>query len=134
MKSKKITVYELMGLIKDWKAPNKVKYENNIYEYDIATMDYFSENHEKSLLAYLFSDIIHPLYATVEIIEENDEWEEIHTIKFNKGKKIAIEDRNSIKKVFKLLCDNQEKLIIVMNKIIKNQKYLKERLDKDGKQ
>ena len=28
-----ITVYELLGLIKDGKAPKKIKYENNIYEF-----------------------------------------------------------------------------------------------------
>ena len=29
----KITLYELLGLIKDGKAPKKIKYDGTIYEY-----------------------------------------------------------------------------------------------------
>lgn len=30
----KIDIYTLLGLVKDGKAPKKIKYKNNIYEYD----------------------------------------------------------------------------------------------------
>lgn len=30
----KITIYELLGLVKDGKAPKKIKYKNNIFYFD----------------------------------------------------------------------------------------------------
>ena len=30
----KITMYELLGLVKDGKAPKKIKFRNEIYEYE----------------------------------------------------------------------------------------------------
>ncbi len=30
----KITMYELLGLVKDGKAPKKIKYKYTLYEYD----------------------------------------------------------------------------------------------------
>lgn len=36
----KITIYELLGLVKDDDAPRKIKYKNNIYEYDGETQNY----------------------------------------------------------------------------------------------
>ncbi|MBQ9023838.1 MAG: hypothetical protein IJ105_01300 [Bacilli bacterium] len=39
----KITVYELLGLIKDGKAPNKIKVTGTIYEYDEEFGFYFTK-------------------------------------------------------------------------------------------
>lgn len=40
----KITLYELLGLIKDNKAPKKIKYNNKIYVYNSKNQDYYYLN------------------------------------------------------------------------------------------
>lgn len=40
----KITMYELLGMVKDGKAPKKIKYINSIWEYDEETKDYIHDN------------------------------------------------------------------------------------------
>ncbi len=127
---KEIEIIKLLNEISEnHVVPKKVKYQNHIYTFDEERKTYYDEDDKQFFETYSFKI----LNDKVEIIEENDEWEEIHTIKFTRGEKFVIESRYSIKKAFNLVCDNQEKLIIVMNKIIKNQKYLKERLDKNEK-
>ena len=42
----KITMYELLGLVKDGKAPKKIKFRNEIYEY--------INNIEDSIIDYEF--------------------------------------------------------------------------------
>lgn len=64
-----ITVYELLGLIKDGQAPKKVKYRNEVLYYDEESKDYYND------------EDMHPLFAgantkldkEVEIIEEDVE-------------------------------------------------------------
>ena len=46
----KITVYELLGLIKDGKAPKKIKYCGHIYEWDEDSKFYLTQ--KKSCLSY----------------------------------------------------------------------------------
>ena len=41
--NKFITVYELLGLIKDGKAPKKIKWENMEWNYDIENNEYFTK-------------------------------------------------------------------------------------------
>ena len=71
----KITIYELLGLIKDGKAPSKIKYENSIYELSPEDDDYFSEDkmgwftHELNCLRILNDE--------VEIIEEDKKIEKL---------------------------------------------------------
>lgn len=63
-----ITVYELLGLIKDGQAPKKVKYRNEVLYYDEESKDYYND------------EDMHPLFARantkldkeVEIIEEKN--------------------------------------------------------------
>ncbi len=38
----KMTFYELLGLVKDGKAPKKIKYESKTYSYDELEIDYKS--------------------------------------------------------------------------------------------
>lgn len=72
----KITVYELLGLIKDGKAPNKIKYNENIYYYDKGFMNYSCDLNDGDTL-YLLEDTIEYLVMQfnyeVEIIEEDVE-------------------------------------------------------------
>lgn len=61
----KITIYELLGLIKDDKAPKKIKYNNDIYEYE--DCDYFDINRGYLFDRYNVSSILND---EVEILEE----------------------------------------------------------------
>lgn len=65
----KITVYELLGLIKDGKAPNKIKYNENIYYYDKSFMNYSCDLDDGDTQAY-----------ELEIIEEHKPLNEIRAI------------------------------------------------------
>jgi len=62
----KITMYELLGLVKDGKAPKKIKYVNSIWEYDKETKDYF---HDDLWLIYSMNSI-GLTEREVEILEE----------------------------------------------------------------
>ena len=45
----KITIYELLGLVKDGKAPKKIKYHNEILYFDDGTKDYYNDEDMHSL-------------------------------------------------------------------------------------
>lgn len=72
----KITIYELLGLIKDGKAPKKIKYDDEIWDYDNDVQDYHN-------IYYLLGDLFDRLPTNefinneVEIIEENKKIEKI---------------------------------------------------------
>lgn len=66
--NKIISVYELLGLIKDDKAPNSIIYKREYFKYSKENRDYIGENN------YLFSDfadLISILNDKVEIIEKD---------------------------------------------------------------
>ena len=60
----KITLYELLGLIKDYNAPKKVEYEDTIYELDKNIMNYWYEKGR----SYLFDGCLSHLNDKVTII------------------------------------------------------------------
>lgn len=64
----KITIYELLGLIKDGKAPEKIKYEYSIYELTPERNDYYCKNE----MIWFTNEInsLGVLNNEVEIIEE----------------------------------------------------------------
>ena len=68
--SKKISVYELLGLIKDGKAPKKIEYKGDTYIY--AGDDYsINDNREDWLITnydYLLTDFLN---EEVEILDED---------------------------------------------------------------
>ena len=75
----KITIYELLGLIKDGKAPKKIKFRNEIYEYKNNIEDGFidyagieKETNERFYLSsYIGNNYISDIFTDeVEIIEE----------------------------------------------------------------
>ena len=65
----KITMYELLGLIKDGKAPKKISYNDIEIEYNKDTKDYYPY-YDKYLFEYKFEDCVDFLEDEVEIIEE----------------------------------------------------------------
>lgn len=82
----KITIYELLGLVKDDKAPKKIKFRNEIYEYknniEDGFIDYVGIEKETNVNFYLSSHIgnnyINDIFTDeIEIIEEPKKIEKI---------------------------------------------------------
>lgn len=63
----KITMYELLGMIKDGKTPKKIKYDNRVYTFG-DTKDNYYENETCSINWDYVS--LHCLNEVVEILEE----------------------------------------------------------------
>lgn len=75
----KITIYELLGLIKDGKAPKKIKFRNEIYEYENHIKDSFIDyvgieketNEVFYLSSYIGNNYISDIFTgEVEILDE----------------------------------------------------------------
>lgn len=64
-----ITIYELLGLIKDGKAPKKIKILDDFYEYDKYNEFYYNE--EGYSLYRLFYEEGNALDIEVKILEED---------------------------------------------------------------
>ena len=111
MKNKEITIYELMGLIKDRKAPIEIKYDGKIYRYNNGDYidEYFNSLFDKILKKYDMYTIL--TEQEVEILpEENDEWEEMKEMDI--GWLSETKPDNTL-------------FLHLINLLIKNQKYLK---------
>ena len=63
----KITMYELLGMVKDGKTPKKIKYDNRVYIFD-DTKDNYYENETSSINWDYVA--IYCLNEQVEILEE----------------------------------------------------------------
>jgi len=112
----KITIYELLGLIKDGKAPKKIKYNERVYEIDEIQEDYsyFAINRYE----YLLDDIntFSRFNYEIEILDEEDEFIDIEEIEIKK-----IEETSHL--------EFKEKI----NDLIKNQKKIINKLKEEGK-
>ena len=115
---KVISIYELLGMVKDGKAPKKIKYENREY-YLYDNKSYLSTDKTRFFDRIYFCD----LNIEVEILDE-EEFEDIEemtirdkTIGFPNGEWTA----RNMDKAFS----------IKINQLIKNQKKIIERLNKD---
>ena len=80
----KITIYELLGLVKDGKAPKKIKFKNAIYEYknniEDGFIDYVGIEKETNvyLSSYIGNNYISDIFTgEVETIEEPKKIEKI---------------------------------------------------------
>ena len=137
MKNKEITIYELIGLIKDGKAPKQIKYNNKTFTFNEDRNDY--ENEYDKNWSFLYKRLGEAvnfvddfLNNTVEILpEENDEWEDIYTLGdseqhhfMNRQNDMTQEDRRLLDSNFRLLGET-------INQLIKNQRKIIEKLDKN---
>ena len=104
--NKQITIYELLGLIKDDKAPKKIKYEYLVYELTFERNDYYCKQEMRWFTSEINS--LGVLNNKVEILEEDDLLKENCILKlclisllenFEKTEK-SIND-NNIKRYFK---------------------------------
>ena len=94
----KITIYELLGLMKDGKAPKKIKYNGVIAEYDEKLFDYWNENLFRDtgfLFKGIFGNDENHLNDEVEIIEEEKEIEHIN-IQYWRDDKYTPEERINV--------------------------------------
>jgi hypothetical protein len=86
----KITMYELFGLIKVGKAPDKIRYDGTIYEYSENDDFYYWEG----LSLYReFATNGNCLDNEVEIIEEPKKIEKIPLPSFEQFKRMSAEER-----------------------------------------
>lgn len=98
----KITIYELLELIKDDKAPKKIKLRNEIYEYksniENDFIDYAGTEKETGAVFYLSSyignDYINNIFTDeVEIIEEDKKIEKLNLPSFEEFKNMSVAER-----------------------------------------
>ena len=82
MNNKIINIYELIGLIKDNKAPIQIQYDGYLWNFDKEDNDYYSSDIDDLLFdKYIKNSIFEYLNDKVKILnEENDAWENVENI------------------------------------------------------
>ena len=114
-----ITVYELLGLIKDLIAPKNIIFDDLKWEYDYCDNDYYEVSNNILLFHdYLKDDFTNSLKLVVKIDEKIGEWEDTDVCRKDEFLNLTTDE--------KLL-----ELFIDLKRISHNQKYLKERIDKN---
>lgn len=118
----KITIYELLGLVKDGKAPKKIKLKSSIWEYckDGTTQDYIN-NYDKCLMEFIAINK-NGLNNEVEIIEEP---KKIEKISWREKESLAGEFTANEKQ--NILARRTEKLKSSLNELIDEINNLKEK-------
>ena len=112
---KVISIYELLGMVKDGKAPKKIKYENREY-YLYDNKSYLSTDKTRFFDRIYFCD----LNIEVEILDE-EEFEDIE--------EITIRDKTIGFPNGEWTARNMDKAFsIKINQLIKNQKKIIERI------
>lgn len=113
----KITIYELLGLVKDGKAPRKINYNYTTYEYDEDNCFYY---HQGLSLYRRFIEYGNCLDNKVEIIEEPKDnftgWK-----MYQDGKVISSMDCS----VDETKDNSIERLDIEENAINRNERYIR---------
>lgn len=117
----KITIYELLGLVKDGKAPKKIIYNNIELEYSEENEDYF-RYYGQYLFKFKFSNCLTFLNDEVKIIEEP---KKIEKISWREKESLAGEFSTSEKQ--NILARRTEKLKSSLNELIDEINNLKEK-------
>ena len=123
--NKEITIYELLGLVKDNKAPKKIKCNDLIFIYNEPSKDYV---YERSNGCWLFTDYIDigkNISKKVEILEEDKDIEEIKIDGDFGGKYITNEQGANC-----YIKSHDETMINKLNEVIREVNKLKK--DKKG--
>ncbi len=122
----KITMYGLLKLVKDGKAPKKIKFRNEIYEYKNNIEDGFidyvgieKETNERFYLSsYIGNNYISNIFTDeVEIIEEPkkiEKWGEGALEEMEKCTDYTLED---LQKYIRILAETQNELIDEINNL-----------------
>ncbi len=131
MKNKEITMMELLQRLYNNNAPKNIKYKGRKYKLNTQSNIYkanvYEEEKTGNLLGYNYKLEL-CLNDTVEILsEENSEWEDIEEIKHN-GKQIY----NTKTNAYNTLNSKEKNIFIpIINQLIKNQRKIVEKLDKN---
>lgn len=104
----KITIYELLGLIKDGKAPKKIKYEYLIYELTPERNNYYCKNEMR-----WFTNEINSLGVLNNEIEIIEEPKKIEKLELESGK---IDDKEFLAKY---ITHNRHKINEIIDEINK---------------
>lgn len=130
----KITIYELLGLIKDGKAPKKIRVYGEVTD-DIFTFNknvdvYYDD--DCNTLGYKYNLEV-MLDSEIEIIEEveDKEYEDIEEIIINSCGNIEKKLIDGSTIVLPTTKDEVLHNAYKINALIRNQKYILERLDKN---
>lgn len=108
----KITMYELIGLIKDGKAPKKIKIHKTIYEWVFIHHEFcYADNSINRILLFEYYVRNNKLNDYVEIIEEDKK------IEFEEIEELTCGTYDFEKKTINSLIKNQRKLIDEVNKL-----------------
>lgn len=128
----KITMYELLGLVKDCKAPKKIKFINEIYEYENHIKDSFIDyvgieketNEVFYLSSYIGNNYISDIFKSeVEIIEEPKKIEKIEMYQDEEGHYFL---NKQDRKVY-VNCDEMDFMVDKFNELIDEINNLKEK-------
>ena len=128
----KITMYELLGLVKDDKAPKKIKFRNEIYEYknniEDGLIDYVGiekETNERFYLSsYIGNNYISDIFTNeVEIIKEDKKIEKLELYEDSDGHYFY--DKHC-KKIY-ITCDEINFMFEQFNELIDEVNKLKEK-------
>lgn len=116
----KISYYELLGMIKENKQPNKVVYNDNVYIWNERNYKNSSGNYLSNIIdeINMFDKNIIILEPT-EIIEEDKEIEELQLCSLNKFKTMSSDERYYITAIE---YDKLNEVIRKVNKIEKEGK------------
>ena len=103
----KIEIYTLLGLVKDGKAPKKIKYNNIGLEYSEENEDYYSY-YGRGLFEYKFGNCKNFLNDKIAIIEEPKKIKKIekptqHEYLYLTGKELYENDMKVYNKVNELI-------------------------------
>lgn len=122
----KITIYELLGLVKDGKAPKKIKYSSCIMIYDFDENDYRTpekDYYDADVKTYKYLidciDLFTDLNDEVEIIEESKKIEKLDLDGYY--------DDNSYCECKSEWCSSEDVLVVKINEIIDEINNLKEK-------
>lgn len=120
----KITIYDLLGLVKDGKAPKKIRYNNEVWELNDDN-EYENNNYDKSLLEKLFYELytLDFINDKVEIIEEPKKIEKIEIYEDEDGHYFL---NNRDKKIY-IRCDETNFMVDKFNELIDEINNLKEK-------
>lgn len=131
----KISIYELLGLIKDGKAPKKIKVTGNIYEYD-EELEFYYTKREKTNYRVLLGGLSEEINLIANVFDENVEIlpdEENEFIDIEEYKEKLSLDSTFISgtelPIRRLVNENRD----MISDLIKNQKKIINKLKEEGK-
>ena len=113
----KIAFYELLGLVKDGKAPKKIKFCGNIYEWEDGWYKTKEENYKVCLGGEDYNILINAFNENVEIIEDPkkiEKWGEGSLEEMEKCTDYTLED---LQKYIRILAETQNELIDEINNL-----------------